>query len=138
MTPRPLGSQGIPLWSHEGIQNQQVVTNGCSEEVAKPPKPKSDEEMKRELVEALEATGGNKSTAAKLVGIHRSTLYRRLERIDGVAPSEGRGIALVLKIRCSNDLRDQSLDEGQLNLTVGTAIAYGMDRPEPKPVMGIG
>ena len=77
------GLIGVAL-VEEGIQNQRIVTNSSSEEVAKPPKPKSDEEMKRELVEALEATGGNKSEAAKLVGIHRSTLYRRLERNGGV------------------------------------------------------
>ena len=68
----------------DGIRNQQIVGNGNSEEVAKPPRPKSDEEMKRELAEALEVTGGNKSEAAKLVGIHRSTLYRRMERNGGV------------------------------------------------------
>ena len=67
----------------DGIRNQQIVTNGSSEEVAMPLKPKSDEEMKRELGEALEATGGNKSAAARLVGIHCSTLYRRLERDGG-------------------------------------------------------
>ena len=77
------GLIGVAL-VEEGIQNQRIVTNSSSEEVAKPPKPKSDEEMKRELVEALETTGGNKSEAAKLVGIHRSTLYRRLERNGGV------------------------------------------------------
>ena len=63
----------------EGIRNQQIVTTSRSEEVGKP-KPKSDEEMKRELVEALEATGGNKSEAARLLGIHRTTVHRRLKR----------------------------------------------------------
>jgi len=67
----------------DGILNQQIVAKGSSEEVATRPVPKSDEEMKRELVEALEATGGNKSAAARLMGIHRSTLYRRLERFGG-------------------------------------------------------
>ena len=51
-----------------------------SEEVAEPPKPKSDEDMKRELVEALEAAGGIKSEAARLIGIHRTTVHRRLKR----------------------------------------------------------
>ena len=49
----------------DGIRNQQIVTSRSSKEVTKPPNPKSDEDMKRELVEALEATGGNKSEAAR-------------------------------------------------------------------------
>ena len=47
----------------DGIRNQQIVTKGSSEKVVKPTKPKSDEDMKRELVEALEATGGNNTEA---------------------------------------------------------------------------
>ena len=73
------GMIGLDL-VEEGIQNQQIVTKSRSDEMAKPPKPKSDEEMKRELVEALEATGGNKSEAARLLRIHRTTVYRRLKR----------------------------------------------------------
>ena len=64
----------------DAIQNQQIVTKARSDEMAKPQKPKSDEEMKRELAEALEATGGNKSEAARLLGIHRTTVHRRLRR----------------------------------------------------------
>ena len=55
---------------------------------AGPPAPKSVEEERRELVEALVATGGNKSEAAMLRGIHRSTLYRRLKRYEGTGGSE--------------------------------------------------
>ena len=75
------GLIGVDL-VEDGIRNQQIVANGRSVELAKSPKPKSDEDMKRELAETLEATGGNKSEAARLIGIHRSTVYRRLER-DG-------------------------------------------------------
>lgn len=63
----------------DGIRNQQIGMK-LSTELAEPPKAKSDEEMKRELAEALEATGGNKSEAARLLGIHRRTVYRRLKR----------------------------------------------------------
>lgn len=63
----------------EGIRNQQIGMEP-STDVGKPPKAKSDEDMKRELAEALEATGGNKSEAAVLLGIHRRTVYRRLKR----------------------------------------------------------
>ena len=73
------GSIGVEL-VEDGIGNQQIVTNGSSGEVAKRPKPKSDEEMNRELVEALEAAGGNKSQAARLLRIDRRTIYRRLKR----------------------------------------------------------
>ena len=66
----------------DGIRNQQIGMEPNTE-VAKSPKAKSDEDTKRELAEALKATGGNKSEAAKLLGIHRSTLYRRLERYVG-------------------------------------------------------
>lgn len=71
----------------EGIRNQGIGMKRSSDEVAKPPKPKSDEEMKRELAEALEATGGNKSEAARLMGIDRRTVYRRLKRY-GMGRSE--------------------------------------------------
>ena len=63
----------------EGIRNQQIGMEP-SKETAKPPKAKSDEDMKRELAEALKATGGNKSEAAKLIGIHRTTVHRRMKR----------------------------------------------------------
>ena len=69
-----------------GIRNQQIGMEPATE-VAKPRKAKSDEHMKRELAEALEATGGNKSEAARLVGIHRTTFHRRLKRY-GVERSE--------------------------------------------------
>ena len=69
-----------------GIRNQQIGMEP-STEVAKPRKAKSDEDMKRELAEALKATGGNKSEAARLVGIHRTTFHRRLKKY-GMATGE--------------------------------------------------
>jgi len=46
-------------------------------------RPQSDRERRKELAEALEATGGDKSKAARLLGIHRRTVYRRLKRLGG-------------------------------------------------------
>ncbi|MEO7649418.1 MAG: helix-turn-helix domain-containing protein [Bryobacteraceae bacterium] len=38
---------------------------------------------------ALERTGGNRSEASKLLGIHRNTLQRKMDsyRVDAVAPA---------------------------------------------------
>ena len=35
------------------------------------------------LHRALEQTGGNRTVAARLLGIHRNTLLRRLARVEG-------------------------------------------------------
>jgi DNA-binding NtrC family response regulator len=35
-----------------------------------------------QIIEALKATGGNKSKAAKLLGVDRSTLYRKMKRYE--------------------------------------------------------
>ena len=65
----------------EGIRIQQIGTAKRRDgKVAGNTKPKSDEEKKRELVEALEAAAGNKSEAARVMGIDRSTVYRWLKR----------------------------------------------------------
>lgn len=34
------------------------------------------------IIRALKATGGNKVKAAEILGIHRTNLYRRLEKYD--------------------------------------------------------
>jgi two-component system response regulator HydG len=44
-------------------------------------KPSGDEERKR-ILEALEATGGNQSKAAEILGISRVTLWKRLKALD--------------------------------------------------------
>lgn len=41
-----------------------------------------------ELLDALRKTGWNKSKAARLLGIHRRTLYRKLERYNMTEPEE--------------------------------------------------
>lgn len=70
-----------------GIRTQRIGTMPRPDKKDGPARPTSVEEERRELVEALEATGGNKSEAAKLQGIHRSTLYRRLKRYEGMGGS---------------------------------------------------
>ena len=37
---------------------------------------------RQELLDALEQAGGNKSKAARLLSIDRSTLYRKMKRLD--------------------------------------------------------
>ncbi|MEJ2427567.1 MAG: sigma 54-interacting transcriptional regulator [Deltaproteobacteria bacterium] len=44
-------------------------------------RPRGDEEKKR-ILEALEATGGNQSKAAEILGISRVTLWKRLKALD--------------------------------------------------------
>ena len=70
-----------------GIRSQRIGTTSKPDKKAWPTRPKSVEEQRRELVEALQATGGNKSEAARLRGIHRSTLYRRLKRYEAMGRS---------------------------------------------------
>src|SRR5699024_240068 len=49
-------------------------------------KDKKKEEEKQMIIAALEETGGNKSQAANVLGMHRTTLYKKLKEhdIDGV------------------------------------------------------
>ncbi len=42
-----------------------------------------EEVEKRSILEALEATGGNKSEAARRLGITRKTLRKKLEKYEG-------------------------------------------------------
>jgi two-component system response regulator FlrC len=49
-----------------------------------------DEEERRLVRRALDATGGNVQDAARRLGISRATIYRKLERW-GAAPPEGKG-----------------------------------------------
>jgi len=51
-------------------------------------RPQSDRERSEEFAEALEATGGDKSKAARLLEIHRRTVCRRLKRLGGTEPLE--------------------------------------------------
>jgi two-component system response regulator HydG len=44
-----------------------------------------EEVERRYILHVLDATGGNKSHAAKILGLDRKTLYRKLERYDGRA-----------------------------------------------------
>jgi transcriptional regulator of acetoin/glycerol metabolism len=46
------------------------------------PKSQSDHEERKRILEALEATGGNQSKAAEILGISRVTLWKRLKAYD--------------------------------------------------------
>jgi transcriptional regulator of acetoin/glycerol metabolism len=55
------------------------------------PKPRSLRELEREAIrEAIAAANGNMSAAAKILGVSRATLYRRLndERLLDAASAE--------------------------------------------------
>ena len=80
------GSIGLGLVG-EAMANQRIGTewsrNGSA---AGPPKPTNGEEKRRALREGLAAAGGNRSEAARLLGIHRRTLYRWMARYDEWGP----------------------------------------------------
>jgi two-component system response regulator HydG len=48
-----------------------------------------EEVERRYIARVMEAVGGNKTAAARILGIERKRLYRMLERLDvaGVTPS---------------------------------------------------
>jgi PAS domain S-box-containing protein len=46
------------------------------------PKSQSDDEERKRVLQALEATGGNQSKAAEILGISRVTLWKRLKTYD--------------------------------------------------------
>jgi transcriptional regulator of acetoin/glycerol metabolism len=48
---------------------------------APPARQSTAEEETRRLLQALQASGGNRSEAARRLGIDRTTLYRRLRRL---------------------------------------------------------
>ena len=57
-----------------------------------PPEGLSLETLERELIlQALELARGNKSAAARLLGLTRRTLYSRMERHGLRTPGEGGG-----------------------------------------------
>ncbi len=73
----------------ENLIEHAVIT--CKGSLIKPediqldPEPKQDKEEERERIKkVLEQVGGNKSLAAKVLGMHRTTLWRKLKelRID--------------------------------------------------------
>jgi DNA-binding NtrC family response regulator len=54
-----------------------------------------EEVERRYILRALQTVGGNKSIAARVLGVDRKTLYRKLERFEaaGAASLEGRALA---------------------------------------------
>ena len=73
----------------KALDNQRIgMKRSRREELGGHPRPQSDREQRRELAEVLEATGEDKSKAARLLGIHRRTVYRRLKRLGGMGPLE--------------------------------------------------
>ena len=59
------------LLGHHPVHVQQTSR-------ARAPKTRSD--MRQELIQALQATGGNKSEAARRLGISRVTLWKRINK----------------------------------------------------------
>ena len=73
----------------EALESQRIgIERRRSGEMGGLSRPQSDREQREELAEALEATGGDKSKAARLLEIHRRTVYRRLKRLGGKEPLE--------------------------------------------------
>ena len=58
-----------------------------------------EEVERRYVLRVLEAAGGNKSVAARILGVDRKTLYRRLESY-GVASESAPGLAYRLGWIC--------------------------------------
>jgi two-component system response regulator HydG len=50
-----------------------------------------DEVERRYILRVLEAVGGNRTQAARILGFDRKTLYRKLERILPTSPTDGEG-----------------------------------------------
>ena len=73
---------GVPLDVVEkGIENQGIgAKQRWKRGTAESWKRATDEEKRRMLTEALDAAGGKVSEAARLLGIHRSTVYQWLKR----------------------------------------------------------
>lgn len=64
----------------------EIRTYNSEQSIFQTGEPKSDIEEKAELVSALEKTDWNKAKAARLLGVSRPTLYRKLEKFDLVEP----------------------------------------------------
>ena len=65
----------------EALRNRRIGTKQSrDDEMAEHSRPKNDEEKMRELAAALKATDGNRSEAARLLGIDRTTVRRWLKR----------------------------------------------------------
>ena len=66
--PAPVPGKGVSTAAYDSAQD---IGNGTVLQ-----------DERQELLDALERSGGNKSKAAKLLAIDRSTLYRRMKRLD--------------------------------------------------------
>ena len=83
-----------------GLINPQELPESLGraapEPAAKPSSPLDDElSDKQRLLQALEQTNYNRQAAARLLGIHKTTLYRRLRKLNIELPRrDGRNVAL--------------------------------------------
>ena len=69
----------------KAIQSQRIgAKRWWNRRIAKSWKKATDEDKRRMLVEAMDAADGTVSEAARSLGIHRSTVYRWLERTGRV------------------------------------------------------
>lgn len=68
----------------EAFRNQRIGAKRSGDcETPGYSKPTSGDEKRRELAVALEATNGNKTEAARLLGVHRTTVHRWLKQFRG-------------------------------------------------------
>ena len=63
------------------LEPQDFPPEILEQESSSSPKPILDSQKDADILDALEKTGGNKSAAAKHLGISRVTLYRHLQRL---------------------------------------------------------
>ena len=65
-----------------GISRQTLYGKMAALGIETPPKPSRQALTPRSVAAALRTTGGNRSAAAKLLGISRKTLYEKLKEFD--------------------------------------------------------
>jgi DNA-binding NtrC family response regulator len=95
---RRIEPEDLPESITRGIREERTRERGEREQAAREGRaftleisiPATVEEIERRAVEAtLDYTGGDKTRAARALGIGRKTLYRKLRQYDGGTEEEG-------------------------------------------------